>query len=426
MTDDAAHRKQVIRRLYIATILCSLFMIVEIAGGLVSGSLAILSDAAHLFADLASFAVAIAASYLASLPATAKHTYGLKRTESLAALFSMASLGLVSVGLAAEALKRMVWPPEDGVDGNVMTIVAGIGVLVNIALAVVLGENHVHLPGGDHGHDHSHDHGGHGDCHGHGQGHHDDLLDTKVNHHHHHDDEDDDDDHSNGCCEHEHEEQHDHGHDHDHDHGHKHHDHDHDHGYDEPKHETSPLIVSTGGHEDHRDDGDHHHHHQTRQHRNVNLHAAYLHVLGDLAQSFAVFLGGITIWWKPEWHMIDPILTLGFCAMVLWSTIGVVRSSVAILLEEIPPGIEWRKVYDAISAVSNVYDVHDLHIWCISHGQTALSVHCTSTDDNAARNINQACLKFGIKHSTIQVDKGSCSTCDPKDCCTSKLHDKLS
>lgn len=55
---DAAQRQQVLRRLYTATILCSCFIVVEVAGGLISGSLAILSDAAHLFADLASFAVA--------------------------------------------------------------------------------------------------------------------------------------------------------------------------------------------------------------------------------------------------------------------------------------------------------------------------------------------------------------------------------
>eukprot|EP00536_Pseudo-nitzschia_multiseries_P012350 jgi/Psemu1/260498/estExt_Genewise1Plus.C_4680004 len=342
---DAAHRQHVIKRLYIATILCSVFMIVEIIGGLISGSLAVLSDAVHLFADLASFAVAIAASYLAALPATTKHTYGLKRIESLAALFSMISLGFVSVGLSFEALRRLVSPPEDGVDGVTMTLIAGIGVVVNVALALVLGENHVHLPGGTSAFSTPHDH--------------------------------------NNC---------------------------------ESKHETSPLLIRSGGH-DHEDD-----HHQT-QHRNVNLHAAYLHALGDLAQSFAVFLGGAIIWWKPEWHIIDPILTLGFSALVLWSTIGVVRSSVAILLEETPPGIEWRKVKNTISAVPNVYDVHDLHIWCISHGEIALSVHCTSTDEKALCNINKACQKFGIKHSTIQVDTGSCSTCDPKMCCTSKINE---
>ena len=67
---------------------------------------------------------------------------------------------------------------------------------------------------------------------------------------------------------------------------------------------------------------------------------------------------GLVIWRKPEWHIIDPILTLGFCVLVLWSTIGVLRSSIAVLLEETPAGIDWRKVYTVISAVPNVDDVH--------------------------------------------------------------------
>ena len=92
----------------------------------------------------------------------------------------------------------------------------------------------------------------------------------------------------------------------------------------------------------------------------MNLHAAYLHVMGDLAQSVAVFLGGIVIYWKPEYHIVDPILTLGFSALVLCSTVGVLRTSVAVLLEETPANIDWKEVYDSISALPNIHDVHDL------------------------------------------------------------------
>ena len=107
MHNDHQERKKVLRQLKIATALCMVFLVVEVIGGLLSSSLAILSDAAHLFADLAAFAVAIVAHYLASLPSTSTHTYGLKRTESLAALFSMLSLVVVCAGLALEALRRL-------------------------------------------------------------------------------------------------------------------------------------------------------------------------------------------------------------------------------------------------------------------------------------------------------------------------------
>lgn len=88
----------------------------------------------------------VAASYLASLPATEQHTFGLKRSESLAALFSMVSLVIVSVGLAIEAFRRLINPPETGVDGMTMAIIAGIGVIVNVILAWVLGKSCSYSP----------------------------------------------------------------------------------------------------------------------------------------------------------------------------------------------------------------------------------------------------------------------------------------
>jgi zinc transporter 2 len=64
------------------------------------------------------------------------------------------------------------------------------------------------------------------------------------------------------------------------------------------------------------------------------------------------------IWWRPDYHIVDPILTLGFSMLVLYSTIGVLKSSIAVLLEETPSSIDWKKVYNAISALPGVDDVH--------------------------------------------------------------------
>lgn len=91
-------------------------------------------------------------------------------------------------------------------------------------------------------------------------------------------------------------------------------------------------------------------------------------------------ISGLAIWWKPEWHIIDPILTLGFSMIVLWSTIGVIKSSVAILLEETPTDIDWRKVYDAISAAP---DVHNVHVSSILNTRGLYSVTRTGLHDEA-------------------------------------------
>jgi len=339
---DSHNNDFVMRKLKTATVLCATFFIVEVTGGYLAGSLAVLSDAAHLLADLASFAVAIAASHLGSLPTTDQHTFGLKRVESLAALFSMISLALVSVGLFVEAIRRLVFPPEEPVDGPLMSSIAAIGVAVNVVLAFVLGEHHVHMPGASHDHDHSHEH--------------------------------------------------------------------------EHSHEDEDLLVENGDYGSVLQHSDELPPPTAKKPRNINLHAAYLHVMADLCQSVAVLIAGLIIWYKPKWQVVDPICTLLFCALVFYSTLGVLRSSISVLLEEVPPNLSWRQLHDDIEAVSGVEGVHDLHIWSISHSIPTLSVHCFSMNpQQALEDIYVVSKKYGIVHATVQVQQGDggqdCITC---------------
>ena len=131
-------------RLTTAACLCFIFVIAEVIGGILSSSLAILSDAAHLFADFASFIVAIFAERIARLPPNTSNTFGYHRAEALAALYSMSILLVVSIFLAAEALRRgyvfltLTDEEEPVVNGKIMSITAGFGVVVNICLAFVL------------------------------------------------------------------------------------------------------------------------------------------------------------------------------------------------------------------------------------------------------------------------------------------------
>lgn len=383
--EQRREQNDVVRKLYTASALCCVFLVVEISGGLIAGSLAVLSDAAHLFADLAGFMVAIAASHLAALPTTNQHTFGLKRMESLAALFSMVCLAMVSVALALEAVRRLLAPPDEGVDGKLMSGIAMIGVIVNIILAFVLGEHHVHMPGGGgHAHDHEHD-----------SENHDDHAAEAAAHHHHH---------SSG---------------HDDIHAHEEetgalsggHDHDHQHGYGSVHSHDVDVEVPE------------------KRARNINLEAAYIHVLGDLAQSVAVLIAGVVIWFKPAWHIVDPIATLLFCSLVFYSTLGVLRSSISVLLEEVPPNIDWDDIYTTITKVEGVSNVHDLHIWSISHGVPTLSVHCMASDPELAlKSIYTALERKGIKHATIQVQLPDvdCTTCAVEEGCdTTRISQKI-
>jgi solute carrier family 30 (zinc transporter), member 2 len=132
-------------RLQCALYLSILFFLIEVAGGLWSNSLAVLSDAAHMFTDVAGFGVALAATMVAERPGCKDYTYGLARAEVLGALLSVASLWVITAILLFNAYVRTVqWfdGEAEPVDGCIMFIVACFGVGVNILLGLVFMEDH--------------------------------------------------------------------------------------------------------------------------------------------------------------------------------------------------------------------------------------------------------------------------------------------
>ena len=150
--------------------------------------------------------------------------------------------------------------------------------------------------------------------------------------------------------------------------------------------------------------------------RNVNLHAAYIHALADLAQSVTVLIAGVIIWQKPNWQITDPICTLIFSILVCYSTVDVIKSSLYVLLEKVPPGLQWDEIHSAICAVPGISNVHELHIWSISHGCSILSVHATAEDvEQGYSDIKTICYKRGISKLTLQIQPSTisdeCVTC---------------
>ncbi len=116
--------------------LTTVFLIAEVVGGLVTGSLALLADAAHMASDSASLALALFAAWLTGQPATPNKSFGYKRAEILAALANGVTLVAVSIWIFIEAYRRIEQPPE--ILGGWMLVVAVLGLLVNIAGAVIL------------------------------------------------------------------------------------------------------------------------------------------------------------------------------------------------------------------------------------------------------------------------------------------------
>jgi len=162
--------------------------------------------------------------------------------------------------------------------------------------------------------------------------------------------------------------------------------------------------------------------------KSLNMKSAFLHMAYDTLSSVAVIIGGIVIIYT-GWVIIDVVLSVVIGLMILWSSYGVIREAVMILLEAVPSGIDFDRVHGAIMKFEKVTGVHDLHIWSLSSQETALSCHiCVNDGDYRSgpeiiRAINELLNEeFRINHSTIQIGTGDCPR--PDLLCCNGAHEK--
>lgn len=133
------HQKQQTRSrrtLWITLLLTLFFTIVEIIGGLLSNSLALLSDSAHMISDVIALGLSMTAIYLATRPANARFTYGYLRFEIIASFLNGLALAIIAIGIFIEGIRRAIKPEE--IDLSLMLFIASIGLIVNIVLTVIL------------------------------------------------------------------------------------------------------------------------------------------------------------------------------------------------------------------------------------------------------------------------------------------------
>uniref|UniRef100_A0A8C1LYR9 Proton-coupled zinc antiporter SLC30A8 n=1 Tax=Cyprinus carpio TaxID=7962 RepID=A0A8C1LYR9_CYPCA len=160
LEDREREKKLAKKRLYIVSVVCLVFMVGEILGGYFAGSLAVMTDAAHLLVDLTSFIISLCSLWLSSRPATRTLNYGWHRAEILGALLSVFTIWLVTGVLVYLAVDRLI-QDDFTIEGTVMLITSGCAVLANIIMAFTLHQSgHGHSHGGlSGGHSHSHDNG---------------------------------------------------------------------------------------------------------------------------------------------------------------------------------------------------------------------------------------------------------------------------
>jgi cobalt-zinc-cadmium efflux system protein len=136
MSENLANQNSNVRRVQIALALTGTFMLVEVVGGILSGSLALLADAGHMLTDTMALALSAIAFRMSSRPADAKRSYGYQRFQILAAFVNGLSLLLIVGWILFEAIQRILNPPT--VLGQMMLVVAGAGLLINVIVFAVI------------------------------------------------------------------------------------------------------------------------------------------------------------------------------------------------------------------------------------------------------------------------------------------------
>ncbi|KAL8200954.1 hypothetical protein R6Q57_012293 [Mikania cordata] len=356
-SQEAKERSTSMWKLWGGVILCFIFMGVEVFGGIKANSLSILTDAAHLLSDVAAFAISLFSVWASGWEATPRQSYGFFRIEILGTLVSIQIIWLLTGILVYEAIERLIYGTIE-VEGSLMFGIAAFGLAVNILMMFILGHGH------SHGHGHGHGHGHEEHVHGHG-----------------HTDEDVEDVNIQGVSV--------------TTHGHHHHSHaeGHDHAHDE---HSQPLLKTSTD--------------QTKQKRNINVQGAYLHVLGDSIQSIGVMIGAAVIWYNPNLKIIDPICTLLFSIIVLYTTINMLRDILEVLMESTPREVDATSLERGLCEIDDVVAIHELHIWAITVGKVLLACHVKIRPEADADLVLDKVVgyikhEYNISHVTIQIER---------------------
>jgi cobalt-zinc-cadmium efflux system protein len=266
----------------------------EIIGGFLSNSLALKSDAGHLFGDVMALGLSLLAVRISRLPPTGKRTFGYQRAEVIAAMINGLTLFFLAGYIFFAAYRRLMEP--EPIKSFLMLVVAVIGLLANTV-----------------------------------------------------------------------------------------------------------VIFGLRGHAA----------------ENLNVRAAFLHVVGDMLGSVGVVTGGLIMYLTGN-YLADPIISFFVGIIILFGAAGILREGINILLEGVPGTVKYGDLKADMEAIDGVISVHDLHIWTISSSNVVLSAHVSVPDQptHTAQRILSSVTellkkKYKIHHSTLQIE---CECCAETDC----------
>jgi len=149
----------------------------------------------------------------------------------------------------------------------------------------------------------------------------------------------------------------------------------------------------------------------------LNVRTVWIHNLGDALSNVAILVGALLIRWRGALLWLDAAIGIGIGVMVLWSGVGILRESGHILLEGLPREMDLQRVARALLTIEGVEEVHDIHIWTLGPGMTALSCHVRIPDmhmegcENLLQKMRGLLMRdFHITHTTIQFERAGLPT----------------
>jgi cobalt-zinc-cadmium efflux system protein len=269
-------------RLWIVLLITITYFVAELAGGFYANSLALLTDAVHMFTDIAALCLSLLTLWISSRPATADKTYGYLRAEILGALFNGLFLWMLVAFIWFEAAQRLSNPPQ--VLAPAVMAIALAGMVVNGVSAFLTFGN---------------------------------------------------------------------------------------------------ALGGRAG---------------------MAQRAVFLHVLSDLIGCIGVLIAGGTIYFT-GWRAADPVVSFFIGGLIIYSSWGLIREGVDILMESVPATIDLDQLRNDLLAVRGTREVHDLHVWCLS----AHAVLAADADHDTVLAEMAAMIEhnFNIRHITVQLERDS-------------------
>jgi cobalt-zinc-cadmium efflux system protein len=150
----------------------------------------------------------------------------------------------------------------------------------------------------------------------------------------------------------------------------------------------------------------------------LNVRSAYMHMLGDGISAAGVVVAGVVVALTGA-AIADPLVSILIGILILWSSWGILKESVNVLLEAIPAGMNMAEVEQTIAQVHGVLEVHDLHVWTVGSGMVCCSCHVMVNEqsvrsgENVLRAVTEKLSRnFNIAHTTIQVEVEGCEPND--------------